>query len=385
MGLVLLAQALGVTGVEAAPAAAPGMVVLLDLDGAIGPASADHVRRGLALAASEHAELVVLRIDTPGGLDASARDITQAILASPVPVAAFVSPEDARVAGAGAGIVHASHITAVTLGAVLGAPAPAPALGKKAVTLVAQDVSDLLRQLNGHELTVGKSTVRLATQGVQVLMYEEDWRTHLLELVTTPSVALILLMVGVYGVLFAIFNPGFAVPGVIGGACLTLALFGMKLLPVNYAALALVLLGAGLLVAAAFVRRMSWLIVLLGVAAFATGAMLLIENDASGFGVPLWLVAVLSVVSVFFSLVPARREAKARRREAPSGGVSTLIGLTGELVEYADGEGWAQIEGDYWRVHGDRDLSAGRRIRVTRVKDLGLQVAADGKEPGAGW
>lgn len=397
MGLVLLAQALGATSVEALPAkaaaatpASPGIVVLLELDGAIGPASADHVRRGLALARREHAQLAVLQIDTPGGLDPSAHRIAQAIQASPVPVAVFMSREGAG-ASAGAAILHAGQIVAMppasgggaTTSTPTAAAPPTPPEGKTA-TLVAQDVSDLLRQLNGHEVLVGARPARLATQGVEVLVFEEDWRSHLLEVVTEPSVALILLMVGIYGLLFAIFNPGFAVPGVAGAVSLMLALFGLQTLPVSLLALGLVLLGAALLVTAAFVRARSWLPVVLGIAAFAVGAAQLIDNSVPGFGVPLWLAGLLGVVAAFFSLVPARMAARARRRPVPSGGVSTLIGLTGELVEFADGEGWAEIEGDYWRVHGAEDLQAGRRIRVTRVQGLGLQVAAEGQEPAAG-
>jgi membrane-bound serine protease (ClpP class) len=438
IGLVLLAHAWGAASAEAVPGAAapasPGTAVLMDLEGAIGPASADYVRRGLALAARERAQLVVLQLDTPGGLDSSMRDIIRHILASPVPVATFVAPNGARAASAGTYILYASHIAAMTpasnLGAAtpvaIGMPSPAEkssapaapadtlsakriadasayirslaqlrgrnadwaeqavresvslsaqeALQKNVVTLIASDVADLLRQLNGRQVPMGKGSVRLATQGMQVMVFEPDWRIRLLSVITEPSLALVLLMVGIYGLLFEFSNPGFVLPGVVGVISLMLALFGLQMLPVNYAGLLLVLLGVAFLIAEGFLPSFGALGAG-GIAAFAIGALLLIDNDAPGFGVPVWLVAALSLVSAVFVLVVGGLAAKARRRPVRSG-VSTLVGATGELVEFADGEGWAQIEGDYWRVHGAPELRPGSRVRVTHVQDLALQVAA---------
>lgn len=453
MALVLLAHAVGATGAEAmsaAGAAPPPTVVLMQLDGAIGPASADYVRRGLALAARERAQLAVLQIDTPGGLDISMRSIIKEILASPVPVASFVAPSGARAASAGTYILYASHIAAMApasnLGAATpvaigmpspgGAPAEKPqpaekdaghaadpmtakrladasayirslaqlrgrnadwaeqavresvslsaqeALQKNVITLIARDVSDLLAQVNGREVSLSQGTVRLATGRAQVLVFEADWRNRLLSVITDPSLALILLMVGVYGILFEFSSPGFVLPGVVGAISLMLALFGLQMLPVSYAGLALILLGVAFLIAEAFLPSFGVLGVG-GIAALALGALLLIDNDAPGFGVPVWLIAVISVVSAAFILVVAGMAAKARRRPVVSG-VATLLGSTGELVEFSGGEGWAQIEGDYWRVHGADELRAGRRIRVTRVQGLILQVAADGPEPATG-
>jgi len=449
MGLVLLAHAWGAASAQAVPGApapvpaSPGTAVLMDLEGAIGPASADYLRRGLALAAREHAQLVVLQLDTPGGLDSSMRDIVQHILASPVPVATFVAPSGARAASAGTYILYASHIAAMAPASNLGAATPvaigmpspsalagkpqptekgaAPAttadtltakrisdasayirslaqlrgrnadwaeqavresvslsaqeaLQKNVVTLIANDVADLLRQLNGRQVAMGQTSVRLATQGMQVLVFEADWRTRLLSVITEPSLALILLMVGVYGLLFEFSNPGFVLPGVVGVISLMLALFGLQMLPVNFAGLSLILLGVAFLIAEAFLPTFGALGAG-GIAAFAIGALLLIDNGTPGFGVPVWVVVLLCLVSAVFILVVAGLAAKARRRPVRSG-VSTLVGATGELVEFADGEGWAQIEGDYWRVHGAPELRPGGRIRVTHVHDLALQVAA---------
>lgn len=438
VGLVLLAHAVGAAGAQAVPAeasappASSGTVVLMTLDGAIGPAAVDHVRRGLRLAAREQARLAVIQLDTPGGLDTSMRSIVKDILASPIPVATFVAPDGARAASAGTYILYASHIAAMAPASNLGAATPvaigAPtlavpdtmttkrladasaylrslaqlrgrnadwgeeavresaslsaseALQKNVVTLVAQDVADLLRQVDGREVRTVLGDVRLATRHAQVLVFDADWRSRLLSVITEPSLALVLLMLGICGLLFEFSNPGFVLPGVVGAISLMLALFGLQMLPVNYAGLALILLGVAFLIAEAFLPTFGALGVG-GVAAFSIGAVLLIDNDTPGFGVPPWLVAAVAVVSAAFILLVAGIAAKTRRRP-PVLGVSTLIGAIGELVEFdeGEGEGWAQIQGDYWKVRGARGLRAGRRIRVTRVQGLALQVAEDNTE-----
>jgi len=440
MGLVLLAHAVGAAGVQAVPAeasvlASPGTVVLMELDGAIGPAAVDHVRRGLRLAAREQARLAVIQLDTPGGLDASMRDIVKDILASPVPVATFVAPDGARAASAGTYILYASHIAAMAPASNLGAATPvaigmptptsatsstpdtmaakrladasaylrslaqlrgrnadwgeqavresaslsaAEALQKNVITLIAQDVADLLRQVDGREVRTAQGVLRLSTQHAQVLVFEADWRSRVLSVITEPSLALVLMMLGIFGLLFEFSSPGFVLPGVVGAISLLLALFGLQMLPVNYAGLGLIFLGVAFLIAEAFLPTFGAL-GMGGVAALSIGAVLLIDDDAPGFGVPLWLVGALAVVSAVFIAAVAGAAAKSRRRP-PVLGVATLIGATGELVEFADGEGWAQIQGDYWKVRGAEGLRAGRRIRVTRVQGLALQVAEDNTE-----
>jgi membrane-bound serine protease (ClpP class) len=345
-------------------------------------------------------------------------------------VATFVAPDGARAASAGTYILYASHIAAMApasnLGAAtpvaIGAPTPAApdtmtakrladasaylrslaqlrgrnadwgelavresaslsaaeALQKNVITLIAQDVADLLRQVDGREVRTARGTLRLSTRQAQVLVFDADWRSRVLSVITEPSLALVLMMLGIYGLLFEFSNPGFVLPGVVGAISLLLALFGLQMLPVNYAGLGLIFLGVAFLIAEAFLPTFGALGVG-GIAAFSIGAVLLIDNEAPGFGVPLWLVGALAVVSAGFIVVVAGAAAKSRRRP-PVLGVATLVGATGELVEFADGEGWAQIQGDYWKVRGAAGLRAGRRIRVMRVQGLALQVAEDNTE-----
>jgi len=210
-----------------------------------------------------------------------------------------------------------------------------------------------------------------------VIEVEADWRTKLLSVLTDPSLAMILMMVGIYGLLFEFSNPGFVVPGVVGGICLLMALFAFQMLPVNYAGFALMLLGVGFFVAEAFVPSYGAL-GLGGTVAFAFGAVLLIDSDVPGFGVPLSLIAGLTAASAAFILLVVGMAAKARQRPVVNmvAGGRVLLGATGELVEFAGGEGWAMIGGEHWKVRGGAELRAGQPVRVTGAQGVILEVAA---------
>src|SRR5574337_292384 len=345
------------------------------------------VHRGLLRAQQRGAGLVVLELDTPGGLDAAMREIIKDILASPVPVAAYVSPQGSRAASAGTYIVYACQVAAMAPATTLGAATPvaigiggesgpaipaasgpgsgsAPppdamtakrvsdaaayirslallrgrnaawaeravrqavslpaseALAQHVVDLIAADVPDLLRQVDGRTVQVRDGAkVVLATAGARVEVYDPDWRSRLLAVIAEPSLALLLMMIGFYGLMFELSNPGFVAPGVIGALCLLLGLYGLLTLPLDFAGLALLVLGVGFFVAEAFVPTHGAL-GLGGVVAFTIGGVMLIDSEAPGLGLPRALVVGLALTSFFFVLAGATLAERARRRPLASG------------------------------------------------------------------
>jgi membrane-bound serine protease (ClpP class) len=445
-GLLLLAACLACQAVDtpaAHAATAAPRVIVVTLDGAVTPASADYAVRAIHKAERDGAALVVLKLDTPGGLDPSMRSIIKAILASQVPVATFVAPDGARAASAGTYILYASHIAAMAPATNLGAATPvsigggddnarpaekdaktkgAPgsreslrakqindaaaylrglaqlrgrnadwaeravreavslsaseALKLKVIDLVARDERDLMQQLDGRKVTIAGVERILHTAGAETAGIEPDWRTRLLMVATDPSVAVILMMIGIYGLLFEFMNPGFVLPGVLGGICLLVALYALQLLPINYAGVGLILLGIAFIVAEAFMPSFGALGIG-GIASLAIGMVVLVDpSSAPGLEIPLSFVAALSVVMAALVFATAFVAVKARRTPVVTGR-EQLHGAEAVVLEDFDAEaaeGWARVHGETWRIRSAIPLKAGERARVTAVSGLTLTV-----------
>lgn len=420
------------------PAAAQGDVWVLDIQGAIGPAVADYMVRGLEDAQAESAQMVVLRIDTPGGLDSSMRDMIQAILASRVPVVGYVSPQGARAASAGTYILYASHIAAMAPATNLGAATPVqiggtPSLpgmpeeetpgdsdteeqpqegvqpstamerkiindatayiqglaelrgrnadwAKRAVTegvslssaealelnvinLVATDLGDLLQKLDGRQIEIADNNqVALDTADAAIHEHPVDWRSQFLAVITNPNVAYILVMIGIYGLIFEFSNPGMGVPGVVGAVCLLLAMYAFQVLPVSYAGLALILLGIALMVAEAFAPSFG-ILGLGGVVAFAIGSIILMDTELPGYQIAMPLIAGFTAFSAVLLIVALGLVLKARKSAVVSG-LETLIGKTAVVESLRDGEAYIWLEGERWHVQSPEALEVNDSVRI---------------------
>ncbi|MBU0654325.1 MAG: nodulation protein NfeD [Gammaproteobacteria bacterium] len=425
-------------------ALAEGKVLVIHVEGAIGPVTQDLIVRGIERAEAESASLVVLEMDTPGGLDTSMRNIISAILASRVPVATFVYPSGSRAASAGTYIIYASHIAAMAPATNLGSatpiqigglpgmpnpPQPEPenaqpkaepppdtmekkvvndaaayirglaelrgrnaewaeeavreavnltgseALKKDVIDLVATDLDDLLRQLNGREVETTAGKMLLTTANVAVERIEPDWRSELLGIITNPNIALILMMIGIYGLIIEFSNPGFILPGVTGAICLLLAMYAFQMLPVNYVGLALIIVGIGFMVTEFFVAS-GGVLGVGGLIAFVIGAVILFDDKYLAVSLPLF--AGIALVAGGFLLWMLSRFTSLRHKPVVSG-QEYLAGQMGKATEAFSGKGHVFVNGEYWAAHSASPVHAGQPVEVLGVHDMVLEVQAKEK------
>ena len=453
---------------EKAASAAGQTATVLEINGAIGPATSRYVVHGIETAQASGSRIVILEIDTPGGLDTSMRDIIRAILASSIPVVSYVAPPGSRAASAGTYILYASHIAAMAPATNLGAatpvsigggdaappsqppqsPPPAPegahdasadksqhpngsapehgkeppaetaqpgsamerkvlndavayirglaelrgrtadwaeqavrgaaslpataALKQNVIDIVARDLPDLLSQLDGREVRVGGNTVKLATRELTVSYLKPDWRVQLLSVITNPTVAYGLLLIGIYGLLFEGYNPGAVFPGVAGAISLLIALFAFQILSVNYAGLALVALGVGMIVAEFFFPTFGSL-GLGGLIAFVVGSLILFDTDIPGMNIGLPVIGAVATAGGLVIVAMAWLASRSLRRPVVTG-VQAMVGRRGEVLEAFSDRGRIRYGGEIWNARSGVSLQTGQIVRITRVDGLTLWV-----------
>ncbi len=438
-----------------------GKVIAVAVEGPVGPATADLVGRALAAAEASDAALVVLEMDTPGGLDSSMRLIIKRILASPIPFATYVSPEGARAASAGTFILYASHIAAMAPATNLGAASPVtiggsgpdtkPAGGEKkpppagdeadtapkgsgissgdtmtdkltndaaayirglaqlrnrnsdfaeravrdaaslsasealaagVIDVVARDLDDLLARIDGMEVRLeGGRLLTLATANSGVERISPNWRHQFLALISNPQIALVLMMIGIYGLFFEFTTPGFGVPGVAGLICLLMALYSFQMLPVNWAGVALIVLGVVLMAAEAFFPSFG-VLGIGGVIAFVVGGLFLVDSDVPGLEVSLPFMISLGVASALLLFAIGVLALRARRQLVVSGR-EEMIGATGIVTHAGDGDAYALLHGENWRISAARPLAPGEQVRVLGMDGLTLRVEPVSDNPSA--
>lgn len=452
--LFVLIVCIGVAMMASALAVSSGSrIFVFPVQGVIGPATSDYLIKGLSDAAHDDATLAVIELDTPGGLDSSMRAIVQAILASPVPVATFVSPGGARAASAGTFILYASHIAAMTPASNLGAASPVSigmggssnpgknneknaenpaatdsdtadasdesgsdnvmsakiksdaaayirslaqlrgrnvefaeqavvsakslssqeALDQNVIDVVAADISALLKQINGRTVTVASDrTVQLHTDNVTIQIHEPGWRTQILSVLTNPQIALVLMMVGIYGLFFELTSPGFALPGVAGAICLLLGLYAFHLLPVNWAGVALLFVGASLMIAEVFMPSFG-VLGLGGVVAFVLGGLFVTDTGIPGFDLSLPFLIGVGVSSALLVVLAGTLATRAYKGTVVTGN-EAMLGNQGVVTQRIYGATYAHIRGEQWRIVADSPLKPGDRVQVIAVHGLTLTV-----------
>jgi membrane-bound serine protease (ClpP class) len=444
------------TGIVLADDTQEKQAFILGIDGIISPATADYFERSLEKAIQADTELILINMDTPGGLDLSMRKIIKQILSSPVPVITYVTPSGSRAASAGTYILYASHIAAMAPATNLGAATPVQiipainpssdkdkplledeteqdtkkdtntetigldhadpmtkkiindavayirglaklrgrneewaeqavlegvslpaeeALEKNVIDILAINQSDLFKQIDGRTLSVLGSDRTINTSDLLLTEIKPDWRNKLLAVITNPNIAYILMLIGIYGLIFEFSNPGAILPGTVGSICLLLALFSFQVLPINYAGLALILLGIALMIGEAFQPSFG-ILGLGGIVAFVVGSIILFDTDIPGYGINLGIIAGFAVTTAAFFILALGLVFKARRKPIVSG-LEQLLGAPCVAMEDFDQQGLVFIHSEVWKARTTTPMKKGDKARVKTIRGLILDVIPD--------
>jgi len=405
-------------------------IIKLEIKGTIGPASSIYLKDGMEYAISKNADMLLIELDTPGGLSTSMREMIQEITNSSMIVTTFVYPKGARAASAGTYILYASHIAAMAPGTNLGAATPVnmmltpkiadsnittpSTLEKKAISdamayikslaelndrnvtwalsaveeaksisaedalkfgvieYIAEDSMELLSQLNGKSVLVSGEIITLNTDGAVIELYEANWKIRFLSIITDPNIAYIFLLIAIYGIFFELMNPGAIIPGVIGTISGVIALYALNMLPFNYAGLLLIILGITFMVAEVFISGFG-ILGIGGVVAFAFGSLLLFDADTLGSGVSIPLIIAFTVASLTFFIIVMKLFISSRSSKVVSG-IEEMVGVTAEVIDYDDKDYIVFCHGERWSATSESKLSVGQSVQVVELFGLVLKV-----------
>jgi membrane-bound serine protease (ClpP class) len=402
---------------------------VLTMTGAMGPALEDYLSHSIKLAFDQKASMIIILLDTPGGLEKTMRLMVSQVIASPIPIITYVYPSGARAGSAGTFLVYASHVAAMAPGTNIGAATPISitnteekakttlsaseqkarndasayirslaqlrhrnvkwgeqavlqgssisaneALQSNVIDLIASNLSDLLVKLQGRTVNLQNQTIKLETQNIVLKMISPDWRSHFLAIITDPNIAYILLLVGIYGILFEFFNPGFILPGVAGVISLLIAFYAFQLLPVNYVGLALIFVGIGFIIAEMFYPTFGSLGVG-GAIAFFIGSIMLFNRQIPGFTLFWSVIIAVTFVTLALLIFIIQLAIRAQRRPIVSGR-EQLIGSTGHvMLKLGEQElPRMRVRGEVWQIRSEFPLHEGEWVKVVGIEELFLLV-----------
>lgn len=403
-------------------------VYIIEVEGIINPATARFITESIDKAVENNAQCLIIQLDTPGGLMDSMRNIVKKILTSNIPIIVYVSPSGARAASAGVFITLAAHIAVMAPSTHIGAAHPVTlgegkesktmsekivndtvsyiktiaktrgrnvdwaekavrksvsiteeeALKQNVIDFISPDINDLLSKIDGKVIKFDGVSRTLLTKGVKPRSLEMSWRYRLLDVISNPTIAYILLMLGIYGIFFELSNPGAILPGVVGGIFLILAFYALQMLPINFAGLALILFAIILFIAEIKVVSHG-LLAVGGIISLFLGSLMLIESPADYMRISLSVIIPAVIVSAAFFIFAITMAIRARMRK-PTTGMEGLVGEIGVASTDIKPEGKIIIRGEFWNAFSEEPIEKGEKVEVISVKNLKLQVKKKGEE-----